>query len=93
VSEKRAALVTGGAGGIGAEIARRLALDGFNVIVADMDGNAAIRVAAPIGSGIALDMTDEISISTAFEGIVATCGGRAVLVNCTGIHLQKLAYA
>ena len=80
------ALVTGGAGGIGAEIARRLAADGFDVVVADLDGDAAARVAAPFGRGIALDISDEASVDAGIEAI----GPLAVLVNCAGIHLQKL---
>ena len=79
------ALVTGGAGGIGAAICRRLAADGFSVVVADRDGNAD-RVATEIG-GITetIDLADEASIEAAI--------GRhepGILVNAAGIHMQKL---
>jgi 3-hydroxybutyrate dehydrogenase len=45
----RRALVTGGAGGIGAACVRRLAADGLHVTVADLDGEAADKVARDVG--------------------------------------------
>jgi NAD(P)-dependent dehydrogenase (short-subunit alcohol dehydrogenase family) len=59
----RVAVVTGGAGGIGAALARRFAAEGAaGVVVSDMDGGAAGRVAASIGRvamAAAVDVTDE----------------------------------
>ena len=55
----RTALVTGGASGIGLACARRLALAGAAVVVADVDGAAAERVAAEIGgTAHQVDLTD-----------------------------------
>ncbi|MGN6743878.1 MAG: SDR family NAD(P)-dependent oxidoreductase, partial [Amnibacterium sp.] len=48
LSGKRA-VVTGGASGIGAATARALAAVGAHVVVADLDGDAAGRLAAEIG--------------------------------------------
>ncbi len=80
------ALVIGGAGGIGMEICRRLAADGFSVVVADRDENATARVASEVG-GLAtmIDLADEASV----EAVIGT-NGPAVLVNAAGIHMQKL---
>jgi len=91
MSEKRVAIVTGGAGGIGREIAARLAADGLFVVVADQNAEAAGAVAAPLGGeGIAVDLTEEASVDGAFAGVLDRHGRIDVLVNCAGIHLQKL---
>jgi len=55
----RTALVTGGASGIGLACARRLAMAGAAVVVADVDGAAAERVAAEIaGTARVVDLAD-----------------------------------
>ncbi|MGC5054354.1 SDR family oxidoreductase [Micromonospora sp. DT48] len=59
----RVAVITGGAGGIGAALARRFVAEGAAaVILADLDGAAAEAVAAEVGPsarGVAVDVTDE----------------------------------
>lgn len=78
----RRALVTGGASGIGAAVARRLAADGLQVVVADLQGDAARELAAAIGGiGLTLDVTDYDAVSAA----VSAHGPFAVLVNCAGV--------
>ena len=57
--EGRTALVTGGASGIGAATARRLAAEGAHVVVGDLDLDGAREVAAEIdGTAIELDVAD-----------------------------------
>jgi len=76
----RTAVVTGGASGIGAATCRRLALDGFHVVVADIDEVGAKEVAADIdGEALFLDVTDG-------EAVRSALGERAVdvLVNNAG---------
>jgi 2-hydroxycyclohexanecarboxyl-CoA dehydrogenase len=66
--EGRKALVTGGAGGIGAAIARRLAAEGADVTVGDLNLDGAREVAGEIsGLAIELDVTDLGSAQGAVE--------------------------
>ncbi|WP_186307135.1 SDR family NAD(P)-dependent oxidoreductase [Mesorhizobium amorphae] len=56
----RTALVTGGAGGIGLAIATRLKADGFTVVIADRNAEAARKAAAAISADWhVLDIADE----------------------------------
>lgn len=81
--EGRKALVTGGASGIGAAIAARLAAEGAEVWVGDVDTEGAERVAGEIaGHAVDLDVTDLASA----EAAVAAAGDTLdVLVNNAGL--------
>jgi 2-hydroxycyclohexanecarboxyl-CoA dehydrogenase len=79
--EGRKALVTGGAGGIGAAIAARLAAEGAEVWVGDIDVEGAGRVAADIGGHpLELDVAEVESARSA----VAETGTLDILVNNAG---------
>ena len=79
--EGRKALVTGGAGGIGAAIAARLAAEGAEVWVGDIDVDGATRVAGEVaGHALELDVTDIESARAAVEAI----GTPDILVNNAG---------
>jgi 2-hydroxycyclohexanecarboxyl-CoA dehydrogenase len=80
--EGRKALVTGGASGIGAAIAARLAAEGAAVWVGDIDTDGAERVAGEIsGHAVELDVTDPEAAKAAVEAV----GGLDVLVNNAGL--------
>jgi 3-oxoacyl-[acyl-carrier protein] reductase len=86
------ALVTGGSGGIGSAICRRLAADGFSVIVhANSHLATAQLVAADIvtqggqAQAVAFDVTDAIATGKALQALLED-GPIQVLVNNAGIH-------
>jgi 2-hydroxycyclohexanecarboxyl-CoA dehydrogenase len=79
--ESKTALVTGGAGGIGTAIARRLAADGARVVVADLNEDGARSVASEIGGeAVRLDVTDPESARAAVE----RAGEPQILINNAG---------
>jgi 2-hydroxycyclohexanecarboxyl-CoA dehydrogenase len=86
----RTALVTGGANGIGAAIARRLAEEGCAVGILDLDAGsgetlvAEIKTAGGRASVHTLDITDYDAVARAVEGFEASVGPVAFLVNNAG---------
>lgn len=81
----RRAVVTGGAQGIGAAIARRLADEGAQVAILDLDAAAAGSVLPSPHLGITCDVTDTASVDQAFAQVQAAFGGVDILVNNAGI--------
>src|SRR3954467_12632884 len=79
------AVVTGGASGIGAATARRLAAEGARVAVCDLNLEKARKVAAEIDAA-ALDMdgTDSASVGAAVGAVKDALGFPTVLVNNAG---------
>ena len=80
----KVAVVTGGAGGIGAAIGRRYAAEGARVVVADRSGEQGKTLAAEVGNGafaVPLDVTSRASIDVMVETVVKTAGGIDILVN------------
>src|SRR3954451_24494984 len=79
--EGRKALVTGGASGIGAAIARRLSAEGADVMIGDVNEEGARGVAAEIDANSAfLDVTDPDSAAD----VVGEHGPFGILVNNAG---------
>jgi 3-hydroxybutyrate dehydrogenase len=92
--ENKAALVTGGARGIGAAIAGAFGREGARVCVADMDGEGAEAVARQIvaaggsSTAVKMDVTDEREV----EAGVAAFGVVDILVSNAGVqHLDEIA--
>ena len=87
-TERRVALVTGGAGAIGAAVCARLAAAGRIVAVADLDEQAATAVAAGLPGdghlGVAMDVADTDEVGRGVARIVAEAGPVDVLVNVAG---------
>jgi 3-oxoacyl-[acyl-carrier protein] reductase len=90
------ALVTGGSGGIGAAICKRLAADGHHVIV---HANRSLEKAAAIvgdiisaggsAESVAFDITDRSATAGALEILLET-GAIQILVNNAGIHADAV---
>ena len=82
----RAAIVTGGAAGIGLAIARRLAAEGGTVAVWDKTGAAeAARSLGAAHVGCAVDVSDEAGVAQATDTTWRAFGRVDLLVNNAGI--------
>ncbi len=80
-----AAVVTGGASGLGEATARALAKHGVKVALLDMNKTKGEAVASEIGGVFCeANVTDEASVVSAFEKARAAHGQERVLVNCAG---------
>ena len=86
----QAAIVTGGASGLGAETARELARRGAKVAVLDRNGDGAKAVAAEFGGiGIGCDITSTDSVLAALAAARAAHGPARVVMNIAGIGTAK----
>ena len=86
--EGKRAIVTGGASGFGAGIARRFAEEGARVIVADLNGEAARVLAAELGDadlGVAVDVSNAAEVTALAETANRLLGGVDIVVNNAGV--------
>lgn len=84
LSEAPAAVITGGASGLGAATARLLAASGVKVALLDLGDGSAL--AEEIGGTYhKADVTDEASLKAAFEAARAAHGQERIMVNCAGV--------
>ncbi len=87
----KTAIVTGGASGFGAGIARRFAAEGAQVMVADLNTEGARALAAEIGGlAQAVDVADNASVKAMAGAALSEWGRVDILVNNAGItHLPQ----
>ncbi len=85
-----AAIVTGGASGLGEATARLLAGQGVKVALFDMNATRGEAVAGEIGGlYCAVDVTDEASVDAGLQKARSAHGAERLLVNCAGIVLGR----
>jgi len=95
--EGKVAIVTGAGSGIGAAVSRRLAEEGAQVVVTDINAEAAKQVADEIQAQgglshhFALDVTNAAAVENLLATVVETCGGLHLAVNNAGVDGVRMA--
>ena len=93
--QDRVVVVTGGAGGIGAAACRALAAEGARVVVADLDADAAARLAEAIrgeggeASAVGVDVTDRMQVRAMVQAAVDAYGALHVIFNNAGMNRPR----
>jgi NAD(P)-dependent dehydrogenase (short-subunit alcohol dehydrogenase family) len=86
----QAAIVTGGASGLGAACARTLAAAGAKVTILDMNEKAAADMAGELkGLAVLCDVADSASAEAAVKKAAAAHGPARILINCAGVGTAK----
>jgi 3-hydroxybutyrate dehydrogenase len=91
--EGKIAYITGAASGIGKEIAIEFAREGANIVVADLNKQAADAAAAEIAKsgskaiGVAVDVTDEAQVDASVQASVRAFGNIDILISNAGIQI------
>ena len=94
----KVAVVTGAASGLGAAIARAYAAEGARIAIADLNAEAAERMAAELRAaggeamGLGLDVTSEDQVTQGIDAVATAFGGIDILVSNAGFqHLDSIA--
>jgi 3-oxoacyl-[acyl-carrier protein] reductase len=97
-ASQRVAIVTGGARGIGAGTARRLAADGFAVAVLDLkEGDSQVTVDAITSAGgralaVGADVSDADQVKAAVDKAATELGPPVVLINNAGVIRDNMLF-
>jgi 3-oxoacyl-[acyl-carrier protein] reductase len=98
MTERKVAVVTGAARGIGAAVATRLGADGYAVAVWDLDAAGCDKVVAELtGQGVpayavVADVADEAAVEAGIEDVTRRLGPPAALVNNAGVLRDNLIF-
>ena len=94
--EDKVVVVTGGAGGIGRATVESFAHEGAHVVIADLDGGGAQKVAdtlvksnAPKSLAIKCDVSNEASVTQTVDAVLSNFGRLDVVVNNAGLMVFK----
>ena len=95
----RVALITGGARGIGAATGLRLASEGADIALLDLDESAAAETAKEIAEqtgrrtlGVGADVTDAAAVTSAVDRAAEELGSLGILVNNAGVTRDNLLF-
>ncbi len=84
------AIVTGGASGLGAAVARKFSRLGASVAVLDMDDGRGEELAGSIGGFYThCDVGDTLSVASALDTVRAALGRERICINCAGIAIAR----
>ncbi len=90
----KTAVITGGASGIGAALARAMVDAGAQVVIADLDGDAARALASDLGAlGMACDVTREVDIQAVVAEAEARIGQVDIFVSNAGLGRGEPSHA
>jgi NAD(P)-dependent dehydrogenase (short-subunit alcohol dehydrogenase family) len=84
--ERRVAVVTGAAQGIGNAIAKGLAAEGARIVVADLNRADEAAQEFEDGIGLTVDVADDLQVERMAQQVVDECGRIDILVNNAGLY-------